>query len=81
MGLKTVGVRLPNHWISKLVADAEVPVVTTSVNRSSEDYMTSLEELDPAIKGSIELVLYEGPKAGKPSKIVDLTEKVKIIER
>lgn len=80
-GLKTLGIRLPNHWIRKIVAEADVPVVSTSVNRSSEDYMTSLEDLDPAIKSGIDFVLYEGKKEGKPSKIIDLTEAVRVIER
>ena len=80
-GLKTLGVRIPNHWIRKLVAEAGVPVVTTSVNRSSEDYMTSLEDLDSSIKSSVDFALYEGKNEGKPSKIIDLTGKVKIIER
>lgn len=80
-GLKTLGIRIPNHWISGLVAETEVPVVTTSVNRSNEDYMTSLEELDHGIKSSVEFALYEGKKEGKPSKIIDLTENVRIIER
>lgn len=80
-GLSTLGIRIPNHWIRKLVAEADVPVVTTSVNKSNEDYMTSLEDLDPAIKSGIDFVLYEGKKEGKPSKIVDLTEAVRVIER
>lgn len=80
-GIKTLGVRIPKHWIRKIAAEAEVPIVTTSANRASEDYMTSLEDLDPAIKGGIEFVLYEGRKDGKPSKIVDLTGAAKIIER
>ncbi|MBI2541565.1 threonylcarbamoyl-AMP synthase [Candidatus Woesearchaeota archaeon] len=80
-GLKTLGIRIPNHWIRKIAAEAEVPVVTTSVNRANEDYMTSPEDLDPAIKSGIDFVLYEGEKEGKPSKIVDLTEEVKIVER
>jgi len=80
-GLKTLGIRIPNHWINKVIAEAEVPVVTTSVNRANEDYMTSLEDLDPLIKSGIDFVIYEGNKEGKPSKIIDLTEKVKVIER
>ena len=80
-GLSTLGIRMPNHWIRKLVAEADVPVVTTSVNRANEDYMTSLEELDPLIKGSVDFVLYEGEKEGKPSKIIDLTGAVRVIER
>jgi len=80
-GLNTLGVRIPNHWIRNLAAEAEVPIVTTSVNRSNEAYMTSLEDLDSSIKKGIEFVLYEGRKEGKPSKIVDLTGDVRIIER
>ena len=80
-GLKTLGIRSPNHWIRKLVEEAEIPVVTTSVNKSNEDYMTSLEDLDPSIKAGIDFVLYEGKKESKPSKIIDLTEAVRVIER
>ena len=80
-GLKTLGIRIPGHWIRKIVAEANVPVVTTSVNRANEAYMTSLEDLDPAIKGGIDFVLYEGKKESKPSKIIDLTEAVRVIER
>ena len=79
--LNTLGIRIPNHWIRNLVSEAEIPVVTTSVNRANEDYMTSLEDLDPAIKGGIDFVLYEGKKESKPSKIIDLTEAVRVIER
>lgn len=80
-GLSTLGVRIPNHWIRKLAEEAEVPVVTTSVNRSNEEYMTSLEDLDPLIKGGIDFMIYEGKKEGKPSKIIDLTKDARVIER
>lgn len=80
-GLSTLGIRIPNHLISKIVAEAEVPVVTTSVNKSGEDYMTSLDSLDASIKNNVDFILYEGEKEGRPSKIIDLTEKIKIIER
>jgi len=80
-GLKTLGIRIPNHWIRKLVAEAEVPIVTTSVNRANEDYMTSLEDLEPSIKSGVDFVLYEGKKEGKPSKLVDLAGKAMVIER
>ena len=79
--LNTLGVRIPNHWIKDFVAEANLPIVTTSVNKSNEDYMTSLEDLDPSIQSGVDFVLFEGKKEGKPSKIIDLTGKVKIIER
>jgi len=80
-GLKTLGIRIPNHWIKNIVAEAEIPLVTTSVNRSSEDYMTSLEDLDYSIKKGIDFMIYEGPKEGRPSKIINLIDNVEIIER
>lgn len=80
-GLQSLGVRIPNHWINKIIAEAEVPIVTTSVNRSGQDYMTSIEDLDTTVKKDVEFVIYEGKKEGRPSKIIDLTEKIKIIER
>lgn len=80
-GLNTLGVRIPSHWIKDIAAEAEVPIVTTSVNKTKEEYMTSIEDLDSEMKGSIEFVLYEGRKEGNPSKLVDLTGKVKVIER
>lgn len=80
-GLKTLGIRMPRHWFMKAVAEANMPIVTTSVNRSGEDYMTSLEDLDTSIKSGVDFILYEGKKEGNPSKIIDLSEAVKVIER
>ena len=81
LGLETLGIRIPKNWISKLVAEADVPVITTSVNKKNQDYMTSVEVLDPSIKKGVDFMLYEGPKEGNPSKIVDLTGIIRIIER
>ena len=79
--LETLGVRIPKHWVSKMISELEIPIITTSVNKSSEDYMTSIDDLDETMQNEIDFVLYEGRKEGKPSKIVDLTGKVKIIGR
>jgi tRNA threonylcarbamoyl adenosine modification protein (Sua5/YciO/YrdC/YwlC family) len=80
-GIDTLGVRMPDHWISKLVAKAGIPFVTTSVNKSGQEYMTSLEDLDDSIKEGVDIIFYEGKKDGKPSKIVDITGKVRVIKR
>ncbi len=78
----TLGVRIPKHWFAYLVQKANVPFVTTSANISGEDFMTNIDDLDPEITGKIDFMVYEGPKKGRPSKIVDLTkEKTKIIKR
>ena len=43
--------------------------------------MTSLEDLDSEIKSRVDFIIYEGEKKGKPSRIIDLTDEVKVIER
>ena len=80
-GLKTLGVRIPKHWIGKVASEAATPIVTTSVNKANEEYMTSLEDIDPSINSIVDFILYEGKREGKPSKLVDLTGVAKVIER
>lgn len=81
-GMNTLGVRIPNHWFSKLVEELGLPVVTTSANKAGGDFMTSLENLDDKVKQSVEFMIYEGEKHGRPSTIVDLTgEEVRVKER
>lgn len=80
-GLGTLGVRMPSHWIKELVAESKIPVVTTSVNMTQQSFMTSLDDLDGSIKSGLDFAIYEGKKEGKPSRIIDLTGKVKVIER
>jgi L-threonylcarbamoyladenylate synthase len=81
-GNDTLGVRIPNHWISKMVEFFEVPIVTTSVNTTDKPFMTDIEEIEPEIEGHVSFALYEGAKEGRPSKIIHLEgEEVKIRER
>lgn len=76
----SLGVRLPDHWFSRIVEELGFPIVTTSANKKGESFMTSLEDLDPEIKVGIDFIIYEGEKKARPSKIVDLV-KGKTIER
>lgn len=71
LGRATLGVRLPDHWFSKVVQELNVPIVTTSANKTGEPFMTSLENLDPNIEYSVEFMIYEGEKRAKPSVIVE----------
>lgn len=73
-GIKTLGVRIPDHWFSKVVEKLDVPIVTTSANKTGKPFMTSVENLDPDIRESVEFMVYEGPKEGRPSKIINLVE-------
>jgi L-threonylcarbamoyladenylate synthase len=81
-GKKTIGIRRPDHWISELATEMGKPIVTTSANIVGHGFMTSLETLNPNIKGKMTFILYEGEKKAKPSSIVDLTVgEGEIIER
>jgi L-threonylcarbamoyladenylate synthase len=78
----SLGIRIPDNWFSKIVAKLGKPIITTSVNLSGNNFMTSLEDLDCQIKSKIDFIIYEGKKEGRPSTIVDLTEdKIKLIKR
>ncbi|MFH1211596.1 MAG: L-threonylcarbamoyladenylate synthase [Candidatus Woesearchaeota archaeon] len=81
-GLETVGVRIPDHWISEIVADLGFPIITTSVNVSGEEFMTSIDDLDQQIALLVDYIFYEGKIDGKPSNIVHLENgSAKIQER
>jgi len=81
--INTLGVRIPDHWISDVVNMAQIPIVTTSANKISKICMTSLENLDPEIKAHLDFIIYEGEKKGRPSKIVylDTHDEILIRER
>lgn len=78
----SVGVRIPDHWISGLVADLGYPLVTTSVNEAGRQFLTRIEDLEPEFERSIDLFIEEGEIKGKPSKIMRFdTPETKVIER
>ncbi|VVB81449.1 Threonylcarbamoyl-AMP synthase [uncultured archaeon] len=77
MGLKNLGIRIPDHWISDLAAKVGKPIVTTSVNIEGKPFATRLEQLE---KFDADFIIYEGEKTGIPSTIVD-TVSGKIIKR
>jgi len=77
----TLGVRIPDHWFSKFVSEVGVPIVSTSVNKSQEDFMTSMDDLDPDIKSKVDFIIFEGEIRSKPSKVVNLTNGAEIVQR
>ncbi|MCH8003881.1 MAG: threonylcarbamoyl-AMP synthase [Nanoarchaeota archaeon] len=80
-GIDTLGIRIPDHWFSNIINEIDIPIVTTSANKSGNDPMTSLDDLDADIKSRVDFIVYEGIKKGQSSKIIDLTDDVKVIER
>jgi len=73
-GNHTAGIRIPNHWFTEFVKHMKVPIVTTSVNRSGEDFMTSLDDINPDIKKAVDFIIEDGALKGRPSTVVHLEE-------
>ena len=81
-GSGSVGVRIPDHWVSEAVASYGKPIITTSANVAGKEFMTSLENLDSKVKQQCNFIIYEGEKQGSPSNIVFLDgRETKIKER
>ena len=76
----TIGIRYPDHWFTELIKELGIAVVTTSANKSGEPFMTCIENLDPEIESGVEFMIYEGPKEGRPSKLINI-EKEEVRER
>ncbi len=72
----TLGVRMPKHWIQNIAAELGVPIVTTSVNKAGEPFMTSVETMDDSIRDAVECIVDEGEKNGRPSQIVFLDKEM-----
>lgn len=80
-GSSLIGVRIPKNWFSDIAKKAGVPIVTTSVNEAGKEFMKSADDIDPDIAKSVDFMIYEGEKAGKPSTIVDFSSGKPIIKK
>ncbi len=73
-GMKNLGVRIPDNWFAKIVAEFGKPFVTTSVNISGKKHMEKFDELNSNIKNKVDYFIYEGALEGKPSTVVKLVD-------
>jgi|SRR3989344_9162274 len=74
VGGTTLGLRFPDHWFGKIIAEVGLPIVTTSANKTGQSFMTMLDNLDPEIQNGVEFMIYEGEKKSRPSTIINLVE-------
>lgn len=69
---KSMGVRLPKHPVTELIAEAGVPFVSTSVNMSGESPLTDPRDIPDGIKEVTDWLIDEGKTGGRPSRVFDL---------
>ncbi|MEM0475683.1 MAG: L-threonylcarbamoyladenylate synthase, partial [Candidatus Norongarragalinales archaeon] len=75
-GARTLGIRIPKHWIAGIAKKTRTPVVTTSVNKAGAPPARTLAEIKKVIgknKG-VDLIVFEGVLAGKPSRVIDYSK-------
>lgn len=80
-GLETIGVRIPDHWFTKVVHMMEKPIITTSANKTGENFMISVENLNKEIKSGVDYIIDEGEINGKPSTLIHFDKNIELKER
>ncbi|MFH1474012.1 MAG: L-threonylcarbamoyladenylate synthase [Candidatus Aenigmatarchaeota archaeon] len=75
----TVGFRIPNHWCTLIVKEFGKPITTTSANIHQQTTPDNIEKIRDNFKESVSLYIDEGTLEGKPSKVVDLIDRLKVI--
>jgi tRNA threonylcarbamoyl adenosine modification protein (Sua5/YciO/YrdC/YwlC family) len=71
---KTVGVRIPDNNIAlEIVKALGRPLIATSVNNLSGEYIVEPKDLEKIYKNEVDLVIDAGPRVSSPSTIVDMS--------
>ena len=76
----SIGVRMPKHELGDFFTEMNIPIVTTSVNKSGESFMTQVEDLDLDLELHVDFLISNGKLRGRPSKIINLITDT-VIER
>jgi tRNA threonylcarbamoyl adenosine modification protein (Sua5/YciO/YrdC/YwlC family) len=80
-GLSSAAVRLPkSRFLTKMIKELGVPLVSTSLNKSGENHLEKLEMLAEYFGTTKpDLVIDAGILKGKPSRLIDLRDPENII--
>src|SRR3989338_3143063 len=62
---EVLGIRMPGNWFSKIVAELDIPIVSTSANITGKKHMTSMSDLNPQVAKKVDFIIYEGRKAAR----------------
>lgn len=70
---ESVGVRIPKHPFTRLVEEAGIPFVTTSVNISGQPHAKAISDIPKEMLEGVDYVLDAGKLENPPSEIWDLS--------
>ncbi len=74
LGKDTLGVRIPNHWISDFVSRLNTPLVSTAAVNTSGELILNYEELDRIHHEEIHYFIEDDSMLMRPSYVIDLTK-------
>jgi L-threonylcarbamoyladenylate synthase len=66
----TLGIRIPDNKFTKLIEEAEVPFITTSVNISKRKPIIDLREISDEILRKVDVIINSGKLSGRPSDLI-----------
>ncbi|MFT4250763.1 MAG: Sua5/YciO/YrdC/YwlC family protein [Candidatus Woesearchaeota archaeon] len=74
IGTHVVGIRMPKHWISSIVAHLGVPIVSTCANKRAQTLMTHIHNGHEELLNICSVVVDEGEKSGQQPMFIDYTQ-------
>ncbi len=76
----TIGIRIPKHDIAQAVLELFIkPIIATSTNVSGKKSASSVDEIDPVLAESIDIIIDGGKtQYSTDSTVIDLTDSKKI---
>ncbi|MBI3794597.1 MAG: threonylcarbamoyl-AMP synthase [Nitrospinae bacterium] len=78
----TVGIRIPNHFITLELAKAfGSPIITTSVNLSGDAPVCAIGDLPPEFTSAVSVIIDGGPLEYEPSTIINFVGEAPVVER
>ena len=67
---ETLGIRIPKHPFCFQIQEAQVPFITTSVNKSGEIPSNKISEIKKEILNKTDYIIDAGELSGKPSTLI-----------
>ncbi|MFC7072211.1 L-threonylcarbamoyladenylate synthase [Halovenus rubra] len=75
-GRERVGLRIPDHELSRSLADGPGPITATSANVSGTGSAHRVSEVDQSIRDDAAVVIDGGETPGGGSTVVDVSERI-----
>jgi len=83
LGQETAAFRIPNHWFClKLLSELQMPLISTSVNRSNQLPMLEYSMIKEEFSSEIEAIFYTEKKSYfEVSTLIDLSDSTPVLIR